>query len=193
MPPSGATDARSRSTSPFFTTGAASTWKSAWVQDVARGTAAAYNAGAVVSRASPSRSSKNTAKPSRRPAVPTTASASPNGVSRRGATLWSATRTRSSSPRSRAARRTCVETLARETGGLTTPRADVRRRVEVAHGVGLARPRAPRRVAAPQLRRLHGHGVQARAAPAWPSTGESSADVAACWLRRAMRTTTPSS
>ena len=46
----------------------------------------------------------------------------------------------------------------------TTPRADVRRRIEVAHRVRLARPRGAGGVAISQLGRLHGDGVQ-RGAP----------------------------
>ena len=46
----------------------------------------------------------------------------------------------------------------------TTPRADVRCRVEVAHGIWLARARGSGRVAAPELGRLHGDGVQRGAA-----------------------------
>ena len=46
----------------------------------------------------------------------------------------------------------------------TTPRADVRCRVEVAHGIWLARPRGAGGVAISQLGRVHGDGVQ-RGAP----------------------------
>ena len=46
----------------------------------------------------------------------------------------------------------------------TTPRADVRCRVEVAHGIWLARVRGSGGVAVPELGRLHGDGVQRGAA-----------------------------